>query len=536
MLDILLGIKIFFYEDKKIKNNILNNKNKVFLVFIISFLKVIVDLFATLSVGLLISNLLDQNSLLQNTFLSNLIRRSSLSADHFFLLFFSIFYVFKIIIDFLKSFFVNKIAYEIWKSLIEKILLSISKAKISRENLFKSESIILSETINAVWNYFVPLTIVVSEILFLSILFFYSAFLLKNNMLFIALPIVILIFISKYVKKKISIHSSSAVELRTVFGRNINLLLSSLPDLMISVNNYKDSILKKNINDMSLSYNKLFFTKEYFSYIVENFYLLIFFLIILIIDILFTKPVSNLTSPIIIFLVISLRLIPSINRIFGQIGLLTYGLKSLHQVSKYFNSKINLTKIKLIKNDIVIVKFSKKFKFFNKIKFRRKYFFDPGINVIKGANGSGKTTLLQIIFGINVGSKVVVYRNGAVGYLGQSYTCLNNKVSEELFFLTKNNNNLKETSSFTKKILLSSKIRMHDKIDNLSGGQRQLLSFCKIINQNPKIIILDEPLSSLDKKNIKYFIKILNYWKYNKKILIISDHTNIIKADRLVNI
>jgi energy-coupling factor transporter ATP-binding protein EcfA2 len=355
-------------------------------------------------------------------------------------------------------------------------------------------------------------------------------------MLFIALPIVILIFISKYVKKKISIHSSTAVELRTVFGRNINLLLSSLPDLMISVNNYKDSILQKNINDMSLSYNKLFFTKEYFSYFVENFYLLIFFLIILIIDILFTKPVSNLISPIIIFLVISLRLIPSINRIFGQIGLLTYGLKSLHQVSKYFNSKINLTKIKLIKNDIVIVKFSKNFKFFNKIKFRRKYFFDPGINVIKGANGSGKTTLLQIIFGINVGSKVVVYRNGAVGYLGQSYTCLNNKVSEELFFLTKNNNNLKETSSFTKKILLSSKIRMHDKIDNLSGGQRQLLSFCKIINQNPKIIILDEPLSSLDKKNIKYFIKILNYWKYNKKILIISDHTNIIKADRLVNI
>lgn len=216
--------------------------------------------------------------------------------------------------------------------------------------------------------------------------------------------------------------------------------------------------------------------------------------------------------------------------------MLSYGLKSLQQVSKYFNSKINLTKITLIKKNIVIVKSQRNLKLFNKIIFKRKYFFKPGINVIKGANGSGKTTLLQIIFGINVGSRVEVFRNSSIGYLGQSYTCLNNKVSEELIFLAKNNNDLKETSSFAKNILLSSKISMHDKIDNLSGGQRQLLSLCKIINQNPKIIILDEPLSSLDKKNIKYFIKILNYWKYKMKILILSDHTNIIKADRIVNI
>ena len=536
MLEILFGIKFFFFEDTKNKDNILNNKNKIFFVFAISSLKVTIDLLTTLSVGLLISNLLDQNTLLQNSILSAVIKKSSLSADHFFLLLFLIFYIFKIIIDFLKSFFVNKISYEIWKSLVVKILFSISKAKISRENLFKSESIILTEALNAVWNYFVPLTIIVSEIFFLLILLLYCTFLLKTQILFIAILIVICIFFSKYVKKKISLRSSLAVETRTIFGRNINLLLCSLPDLIISLNNFNKSNLKKNISNMSFAYNKLFFSKEYFSYLVENFYLLCFFLIILIIDIYFTKPLSELTTPVIIFLVISLRLIPSINRIFGQISLLSYGLKSLQQVSKYFNSKINLTKIKLIKKNIVIIKFQKNFRLFNKISFKRKYFFRPGINVIKGANGSGKTTLLQIIFGINIGSKVEVYRDDSIGYLGQSYTSLNSKVSEELFFLSKNNNNLKETISFTKNILLSSRITMHDKIDNLSGGQKQMLSLCKIINQNPKIIILDEPVSSLDKKNIKYLIEILNYWKYKKKILIISDHTKIIKADWLVNI
>ena len=537
MLDLLLGIKFFFYENEKKNEDIFfNNKIKIFLVFAISSLKVIIDLFATLSVGLLISNLVDQNALLQNTTLSTVIRKSSLSADHFFLLFFLFFYILKMTIDFLKSFFVNKIAFEIWKFLVTNILFSISKARISREILFKTESIILTETLNAVWNYFIPLTIVTSEILFLLILFFYCAFLLKTKILFIVILICILIFFSRYIKKKIFLQSSMVVESRSIFGRNINLLLSSLPDLLISVNNLKDSSLEKNINNMSLSYNKLFFTKENFSYLIENLYLLFFFLIILVIDIFFTKTESNLSAPIIIFLVISLRLIPSINRIFGQIGLLSYGLKSLQQVSKYFNSKINLTKITLIKKNIVIVKSQRNLKLFNKIIFKRKYFFKPGINVIKGANGSGKTTLLQIIFGINVGSRVEVFRNSSIGYLGQSYTCLNNKVSEELFFLAKNNNDLKETSSFAKNILLSSKISMHDKIDNLSGGQRQLLSLCKIINQNPKIIILDEPLSSLDKKNIKYFIKILNYWKYKKKILILSDHTKRIRADRLVNI
>ena len=122
MLDLLLGIKFFFYENEKKNEDIFfNNKIKIFLVFAISSLKVIIDLFATLSVGLLISNLVDQNALLQNTTLSTVIRKSSLSADHFFLLFFLFFYILKITIDFLKSFFVNKIAFEIWKFLVTNI-------------------------------------------------------------------------------------------------------------------------------------------------------------------------------------------------------------------------------------------------------------------------------------------------------------------------------------------------------------------------------------------------------------------------------
>ena len=57
----------------------------------------------------------------------------------------------------------------------------------------------------------------------------------------------------------------------------------------------------------------------------------------------------------------------------------------------------------------------------------------------------------------------------------------------------------------------------------MSGGEMQRINFIRAIINDPKILILDEPTSSLDKKNEK---KVFNYLKKIKKnrIIILTSH------------
>ena len=73
---------------------------------------------------------------------------------------------------------------------------------------------------------------------------------------------------------------------------------------------------------------------------------------------------------------------------------------------------------------------------------------------------------------------------------------------------------------------------MNDLIDNLSGGQRQIVGICRILNQDPDLILLDEPFSSMDSSNLKKFKEIVYKWKILNKIIILVDHTFSIKADK----
>lgn len=57
----------------------------------------------------------------------------------------------------------------------------------------------------------------------------------------------------------------------------------------------------------------------------------------------------------------------------------------------------------------------------------------------------------------------------------------------------------------------------------LSGGQRQFVALIRAIIQNKSILLLDEPSSSLDKKNKKLFIELMNNLR-GKKTIIISTH------------
>jgi ABC-type multidrug transport system fused ATPase/permease subunit len=63
---------------------------------------------------------------------------------------------------------------------------------------------------------------------------------------------------------------------------------------------------------------------------------------------------------------------------------------------------------------------------------------------------------------------------------------------------------------------------------NLSGGQRQLVWLLRAILKDSKVLILDEPTSSLDPESKKQFIKFLKMYTKNKLVIIITHDLSIL--------
>jgi len=60
--------------------------------------------------------------------------------------------------------------------------------------------------------------------------------------------------------------------------------------------------------------------------------------------------------------------------------------------------------------------------------------------------------------------------------------------------------------------------------NNLSFGQLQRISIARVLIQNPQIVIMDEPTSSLDVKNQINIIEIIEEFFTNKTVILVS-HT-----------
>ena len=72
---------------------------------------------------------------------------------------------------------------------------------------------------------------------------------------------------------------------------------------------------------------------------------------------------------------------------------------------------------------------------------------------------------------------------------------------------------------------------------NLSGGQKQRIAIARLIYKDSKIVILDEPTSSLDQISSELMMKMLNEIKKDKLILIISHSQEILnKCDEILTI
>lgn len=165
---------------------------------------------------------------------------------------------------------------------------------------------------------------------------------------------------------------------------------------------------------------------------------------------------------------------------------------------------------------------------------------------IIGKSGCGKSTLLRCIARlekIDKGQILIDNENindiknfyNKVGMVFQSFNLFENMtVLENLIIapvklkMYSKQEALKLAKNYLKEINLENKIDEYPK--NLSGGEKQRVAIIRALMEKPKILLLDEPTSSLDPQMKKEVLELVTKLKeYNMTIIVVSHELNFVK-------
>lgn len=173
------------------------------------------------------------------------------------------------------------------------------------------------------------------------------------------------------------------------------------------------------------------------------------------------------------------------------------------------------------------------------------------IIALLGPSGCGKTTLLNMILGLTEVTEGEIYYNGkpvhnvlmkkrGFNIVFQDY-CLfpHLNARENILYGLKNTQKNTDTKEITDLIeLLDLRPHLDKKIHELSGGQKQRVSIARTIVMEPKVLLMDEPLSALDgmiKERIKdMIIKVAKSLSLTTIIVTHDPEEALTMADKIV--
>lgn len=184
---------------------------------------------------------------------------------------------------------------------------------------------------------------------------------------------------------------------------------------------------------------------------------------------------------------------------------------------------------------------------------------DKGFVVLFGDSGSGKTTLLNSLCGVerNISGTILInncdithlsdknvckFRLNHFGYVFQNFNLMNLESVYENIKLPLDCIAILDKKFKSRRIkdllnFLDLKHLKNNKVNTLSGGEKQRTAIGRAIVNSPDIILCDEPTGSLDEKNSEKIYKILQQISKEKLVIIASHDLEAKKyADLLLNL
>ena len=268
-----------------------------------------------------------------------------------------------------------------------------------------------------------------------------------------------------------------------------------------------------------------------------------------------------------VFAIGLLRLIPSFAKLSSYFSIILYNLKSIEfikndlrfhvQTRKKLNK--NYKKLKNIQLSDVSLDFLNKKKS-NYSSAKKSINLNLKVNNIYGiygASGSGKTSILNLISGFIKPTKGKVLFNNKVYYFNEITQKFNIGYASQTPTIIDENVTVNTTLQYTNSKEKTNKLKKYLKIFNLikfinkryfednnistikkmSGGEKQRIGLIRAFINNPDLILLDEPTSSLDSKNEEKVLKYLKSIKKNKIIVVTTHKINHKKYfDKVINL
>jgi len=173
----------------------------------------------------------------------------------------------------------------------------------------------------------------------------------------------------------------------------------------------------------------------------------------------------------------------------------------------------------------------------NRIIENINYDIEEGITIVNGANGAGKTTLLKLLFGIIKPTSGTINNhfdtlNQKISFIFQDPVFLNRSVEDNLKHVLKCKSIYKKNwSSIISDSIqrFSCEYLLKTNINNLSGGELQLLSLMRGTMLDPDILFYDEPTNNLDDENIKLIKSFIeNFYNKGRSIIMVTHNDYLI--------
>ncbi|MDR1137248.1 MAG: sugar ABC transporter ATP-binding protein [Synergistaceae bacterium] len=174
-------------------------------------------------------------------------------------------------------------------------------------------------------------------------------------------------------------------------------------------------------------------------------------------------------------------------------------------------------------------------------------FYAGEVHILLGENGAGKSTLIRVISGVYQRDEGEIYYNGGliafkdpkqaiqsgISVIHQELSLVEDLTIAENIYLCREPKkkfgdfiDKRRLNADTKELLavLGQELNPRTIVRNLSTAQKQMVEIAKAISRNARVVVMDEPTSSLSEQEVRSLFKIIGQLKAKQVAIIYISH------------